>query len=117
MSASVYIIFQSKRVVYKNMSNNPYQNKITVGSVYKYKTLCNIMGESVKTSNSKAYQLKRWKGYFDWVNPTKQTYKIIEIYDCPVVVEDGRKNNGDHHRLLHDIFAHKEGGMRFSFSD
>lgn len=94
VSVSVYIIFQSKRVACKNMSSNPYRDRIIVGSIYKYKTLCNIMGEDVKTSNSKTYQLKRWKGYFDWINPTKQTYKITEIYDSPIIIEDGRKNNG-----------------------
>lgn len=61
---------------------------------YKYKELCSIMGENPKTGKSKMYQLKNWKRYFDWVNPTKQVYRVVKVYDVPLEKEDNRKNNG-----------------------
>ena len=61
---------------------------------YKYKELCSMFDEDVMTSNSKKSQLKRWSRYFRWENPTKQTYRIVEIYDEPLDAVDGRKHNG-----------------------
>lgn len=61
---------------------------------YKYKELCSIFGEDISFGNSKKSQLKRWSRYFRWENPTKQTYRVVEIYDEPKDIEDGRKNNG-----------------------
>ena len=69
-------------------------NLISSGSTYKYKELCAAFNEDVKTGGAKVNQLNRWRRYFNWENPTKQTYKIIEIYDNPITIEDGRKNNG-----------------------
>lgn len=69
-------------------------NLISSGSVYKYKELCAAFDEDVKTGGAKVNQLNRWRRYFNWENPTKQTYKITEIYDNPITIEDGRKNNG-----------------------
>lgn len=71
-------------------------NLISSGSTYKYKELCAAFNEDVKTGGAKVNQLKRWRHYFNWENPTKQTYKITEIYDNPITIEDGRKNNGGH---------------------
>lgn len=101
------------------MNNNRY--KLFVDSVYKYKELCFILEEDVKTGGAKVNQLKRWRGYFDWINPTKQTYKITEVYDSPIVVEDGRKNNGgfregsgaklklqEEFDYLFNVFLHRE---------
>lgn len=62
--------------------------------IYKYKELCSMFGEEPKKGNAKKAQLKRWKTLFDWENPTTHTYKIIEVYDEPRDIEDGRKNNG-----------------------
>lgn len=67
---------------------------ISVGSIYKYKELCATLDEDAKTGGAKVNQLNRWRRYFNWENPTKQTYKITKIYDNPVDIEDGRKNNG-----------------------
>lgn len=69
-------------------------NLISSGSTYKYKELCAAFDEDVKTGGAKVNQLNRWRHYFDWENPTKQTYRITEIYDNPITIEDGRKNNG-----------------------
>lgn len=73
---------------------NTKYNLLIVGQTYKYKELCSILEEDRKTSDSKNAQLKRWRRFFDWENPTTHTYKIIEIYDEPKDIDDGRKNNG-----------------------
>ena len=67
---------------------------INIGEVYTYKRLCELFNESRTSSNSKKAQLKRWRCYFEWTNPTKQTYLITDIFDTPRELEDGRKNNG-----------------------
>ena len=67
---------------------------LVIGNIYKYKELCVLFNEQPKTSDSKKAQLKRWRRFFNWENPTTHTYKIIEIYDEPKEIEDGRKNNG-----------------------
>lgn len=70
------------------------RNNLVIDTIYKYKELCSIFGEAIKSSDSKKAQLKRWRRFFDWDNPTTHTYRIIEIYDEPKEVEDGRKGNG-----------------------
>lgn len=52
------------------------------------------MEDKPRTGNSKKAQLKEWRRYFDWENPTKQIYRITEVYDIPKEKEDLRKNNG-----------------------
>ncbi len=53
------------------------------GKIYKdYKTICEVLGEPYKTSDSKIAQLKMWKLYFDWERINRQ-YKIIEINEFP----------------------------------
>ena len=63
---------------------------IEVNETYKYKELCTIRGESVKTGKSKQLQLKDWQRYFTWENPTKQTFLITEVYDVPFEKIDNR---------------------------
>jgi len=67
---------------------------LKVGRVYKYKELCELFGEHTKTSDSKIAQLREWKRYFDWENPTTQKYIVTEIFDTIKEKEDWRKNNG-----------------------
>lgn len=56
---------------------------IKVNSDYKYKEICALRGEKVKSGNSKLAQLKEWRRFFDWENPTTQIFRITEIYDEP----------------------------------
>ena len=53
-----------------------------------------MLNESPHAGNSKKSQLKRWSRYFRWENPTKQTYRVAEIYDEPLDTIDGRMHNG-----------------------
>ena len=50
--------------------------------IKNYKELCDLLGEKVKSSNSKISQLKEWKRYFDWTIQG-HTYFINKIYDKP----------------------------------
>lgn len=68
--------------------------KIEKDQVYTYKELCFLFEEPVKTSDSKSAQLKEWRRYFKWSNPTNRKYKIEEIYDAPRDKQDRRKYNG-----------------------
>lgn len=70
-----------------------YKDILKLGD-YKYKQICAVFGEPSRGGDSKKSQLKRWSRYFRWENPTKQTYRVVEIYDEPKDVEDGRKSNG-----------------------
>lgn len=67
---------------------------LTVGSTYKYKELCTLLNEDTKKANAKKSQLKRWRRFFDWDNPTTRTYRITKIYNVPKSKTDGRSNNG-----------------------
>ena len=68
--------------------------KIKENQIYTYKELCQLFDEPLKNSDSKVAQLKEWRRYFRWSNPTRQKYKIEEIYDAPLEKQDNRKNNG-----------------------
>lgn len=59
--------------------------------VKNYPELCELLGEEIKTSNSKKAQLKKWSSYFSW-DKNGHKYTIKEIYDNPLPVEDGRYN-------------------------
>ena len=61
---------------------------------YSYKELCDALGETTKTGNSKISQMKRWKRYFLYDKPTSRMFRILRIYDEPLEVEDGRRGNG-----------------------
>lgn len=102
-------------------AKNRYRDVIQIGSTYRYRELCDIFQENTKTGEAKICQLRRWKGYIDWVNPTKQTYTITKIYDYPEIVMDGRIHNGgrrdgagakrklqDEFDFLFNMFLHRE---------
>ena len=61
---------------------------------YTYTELCDVLGETTKTGNSKISQTKRWKRYFLYDRPTSRVFRILKIYDELLEVEDGRRNNG-----------------------
>ena len=61
---------------------------------YTYTELCDVLGETTKTGNSKISQTKRWKRYFLYDRPTSRVFRILKIYDEPLGAEDGRRNNG-----------------------
>lgn len=48
---------------------------------YKYKDICKILNQPIKTGRSRVLQLNNWKNYFSWTNPTTQKFVITEIYD------------------------------------
>ena len=65
------------------------------GETYAYKKLCQLFEESrASGSTQKKYQLREWRRFFAWDNPTKQKYRITEVYSTPKEKEDGRKQNG-----------------------
>lgn len=61
---------------------------------YSYKELCDALGETTKTGNSKISQMKRWGRYFMYDKPTSRAFRVLKIYDEPMGADDGRKNNG-----------------------
>lgn len=63
---------------------------IEVGKTYKYKELCELMVQSIKSGKSKQLQLKDWKRFFEWENPTSQKYVITKVYDTPLEKIDNR---------------------------
>lgn len=81
---------------------------LEVGKTYKYKELCSLMGQNEKTGKSKQLQIKDWKRYFDWKNPTTQKYEITEVYDEPKKKIDNRgkteKKLVDEFPILWDSF-------------
>ena len=68
--------------------------KLVIRSIYTYKELCTLFGETTKSSDSKAAQLKEWARYFRWSNPTRRKFQIEEIYDYPHEKIDRRRKNG-----------------------
>ena len=52
------------------------------------------MDEPVKSGKSRQLQYKEWKRYFEWEKQTRNSYKIIEIFNPPKEKEDGRIHNG-----------------------
>lgn len=69
-------------------------SNLEVGKCYSYKQLCAFFNEERKDGNSKKAQLKEWKRFFIWENPTPQKYLIKEIRSEPLPEEDGRHDNG-----------------------
>lgn len=61
---------------------------------YKYSELCSIFNEQQKTGNARTSQLKRWKTFINWIKPTKQIYRITEVFEKAKETTDGRRNNG-----------------------
>lgn len=69
-------------------------DKLIIGKKYTYDELCVLFQEEKKSHHSKDSQKKRWSCYFRWSNPSTQKYLIEEIYDVPLEMIDGRRNNG-----------------------
>ena len=51
--------------------------------------MCQLLGEDVKTSNSKKAQLKNWERFIAW-NQSGYKYIITDIYDEPLPIKDRR---------------------------
>lgn len=85
---------QVSRINSKNISRIDLENILKIGDTYKYKELCFLFNEKCKTGQAKINQLNRWRESFSWENPTKQTYKIIDIHHELYCIDDGRKYNG-----------------------
>lgn len=76
-----------------NKRDNPYLGLIEPKD-YKYKELCLAFNENAKTGNAKKAQLKRFSQYIAWENPTSHIFRVTEVYNTIMGVDDGRKNNG-----------------------
>lgn len=59
-----------------------------------YKELCGLLNEKPLKSGSNSYkaQLKRWARYFKMEKGRGRSLVILDIYDVPLPIEDGRKN-------------------------
>lgn len=57
--------------------------KLEEGKVYKYKEICAIRNENIKTGKSKQLQLENWRRYYEWSNPTSQKFLIEKVYNIP----------------------------------
>ena len=59
-----------------------------------YKELCVLLNEKPLKSGSNSYkaQLKRWARYFKMEKGRGRSLVILDIYDEPLPVDDGRKN-------------------------
>jgi len=68
---------------------------LEVGQIHKnYKELCSVLGEKVKTGNSKERQLVDWSRYFKWEKEGNK-FIIIKIHEKPLNKIDNRKLNGN----------------------
>lgn len=76
------------------------QKVLEVGMVKKYKELCQLLQQEVKTSDSKKAQVKEWKRYFDFEYVNRK-FIITEIYDEPLPKEDGRSRGNNSTYLKH----------------
>lgn len=69
-----------KIVRIKNFNGTGKTVSIELGREYKYKTLCVLIGQEPKTSNSKNFQLREWKKIFKYRRIGKTKYIIDKIY-------------------------------------
>lgn len=69
------------------------RGKLKKNREYKYKDICFLLDEEIKTGNPRLYQLIKWKRFFEWNNPTTQKFTIEKIYRKPKEKIDKRKNN------------------------
>lgn len=79
-------------------------DNLEVGKTYKnYRTICCILGEEEKTSDSKIAQLKEWNRFFKW-EQIGRAFKILEIIDMvfpkPKI---RRKKNSKYSEILYPI--------------
>lgn len=97
--------------------------KLEVGTICKnYKELCNLLGEPIKSGKSKEYQVKNWERYFKY-DRDKYKFIITEIYDTPMIKEDGRKLSkntvpymDEMETLILDLLAQSDNGGAISLS-
>lgn len=80
------------------------KEKLTESTVIKnYKKMCELLGEEIKTGESKKSQEKKWKRYFDY-EKEKQKYIIVKIYDEPLPPTDGRVLGNNNEYVEHIKF-------------
>lgn len=73
-----------------------YIGMVEVGQAFKnYKTLCEYLGEDVKTSNSKTAQEKNWERYFSWEKISRYGLQITEIHEVVKDKFDNRKGGNN----------------------
>ena len=58
-------------------------------NIKNYSVMCELLGEKIKSGNSKISQLKEWSRYFKFNKRGNQIH-IVRIYDEPLQVIDGR---------------------------
>ena len=79
------------------------RNKLEVGLVIKnYKKMCELLDETIKTSNAKKAQENEWKRYFDW-EKEGQNYIITIIHSEPLPKNDGRDNNNIYSKYIEKL--------------
>lgn len=77
-------------IKYSEFNTIPFIPHSTFNS---YKELCNVLGEKVKTGNSKKAQLKHWENYFLWEREGNK-YHIKTILNTLFVNSDEAVSNG-----------------------
>lgn len=93
-------------------------SKLEVGGIYSYKELCELTGAKYEKGAGKKYQLEKYgetgfRRFFDFEKIERAKYKIYEIYDEPLPVEDerskGNKQIYTHYieLVLMNYLAHK----------
>lgn len=65
-------------------------NNITIGQLYKYKDLCDLLGVKCETAqNKKAELLEEFERYFEFEQPDNRHFLITKIYDESLLGLDG----------------------------
>lgn len=77
-------------------------SKLTIGSSFTYKELCELLNEPYKTSNSKKAQLDDWSRYFKY-EKSGRSYTILDIYDEPLEKEDKYPSNAIYIKYIRTI--------------
>lgn len=57
-----------------------YEN-IEINKGYKYPELCELLGETQKSGNSKIAQVKEWSKYFEIDRTDSKRFVIKKVYD------------------------------------
>lgn len=79
-------------------------DNLEVGITYKnYRTICRVLEEDEKTSDSKIAQLKEWNRFFKW-EQIGRAFKILEIIDMVFPKQKiKRKKNSKYSEILYPI--------------
>lgn len=78
-------------------------NNLQVGMVLKnYKHLCEVLEESVKTSNSKKAQIKEWERYFEY-HKDGNKYIIDDIFGVEKEKVDNRNSGNNKVKYIDEI--------------